>query len=300
MNNKVFYIIEALFVVFLWSASKVLMKWGVEAVPPYFLVAVIQTISLALVAGYFFVTHKKIKLQPTKHEILAMVLGGIVAAGAANLFITIGLQYVTAGMAGLIAATSSVFGLMLAYLFLHERPKKFQYAGIALVMIGVYASLFNNVLDGALVGVALLVLAEVGFAFNAVVSRMIAVRHEEPTNAFITLVSNVVGVAVLVPTALLVDGFPVQQFNFVTWLVVAAVGVIFAVTSLMWNSVLDHLKVVEASILTNTLLIQVAILSVVFLHETISNHQIWGSLLVLAGALVVDGKLLFQRPRQRA
>ena len=76
-------------------------------------------------------------------------------------------------------------------------------------------------------------------------------------------------------------------------------ALIFVFGEIIWNSLLDKLRVFELSILSNTMIIQVAILSVIFLNETITSNNITGGLLVLTGAVVVDGRMIFPQVASR-
>ena len=56
----------------------------------------------------------------------------------------------------------------------------------------------------------------------------------------------------------------------------------------LWNHALKTLKAVEQSILQNTMLLQITILAVFFLQETINAQKILGMAIVFIGVLIVQ------------
>jgi len=295
MRSKLPFLLQGLFVVFLWSASKIVLKMGLEQIPPYFFAAMLQLTVLGILLIYAWFARGKYSFKLTTQDKYLMTLSGIVGYGAATLFVLVGLQYVTGATAGLIAATSVIFNLLISGILVGEKPRRGQYLGILLLLIGVAVFLGNNVLGGTLVGMSLLLLAEMAYAFNNAVSRMTAKAHTDNVTLPLVLIGNGAGALVLVPFALLSGGLPHITWNVQLMVGVLAVAVIFAFGGLMWNSILDKLRVIEVSLVANTMIVQVAILSVIFLHETLTPHNVLGGVLVLLAALIVDGWLIFPK-----
>ena len=293
-DQRFVFLFQGLFVVFVWSASKIIMKMGLEIIPPYIFAAAIQVVALLGIGVYYLFKDKAKRITPTKEEIYLMILGGLVAFAGAKIFSIIGLQYVTGATAGLIAASVTVFAVIIAALVLKERPKLWQYGGILLVLAGTYVFLSNDVIAGSLFGILLLLVAEMAFAFNNVIVRLLA-RRPEDIALLTNLVGNIVGTIILVPLGLLVDGVPAKIWTWPVVALVVVVGLIFAFSGLLWAQILDKLRVLEVSILSNTMIIQVAILSVIFLNEAMTWHNIAGGLLVLVGALVTDQHVIIKK-----
>ena len=291
MNKVKFtFALQALFVVFIWSASKILMIMGLQVIPPYIFAAAIQTVAATGLILYYWLGRHHGKIVPTKAEIYLMILTGVVSFSGATIFSIVGLQYVSGATAGLIAATSSIIAGWMAFLVLKEKLRLWQFIGFGVALVGAYVFLSRDVLAGTLVGIGLLLVAEMGFAFNSVVDRLIFKRPED-ISVLVTLVGNVIGAMVLVPIGLLTDGLPSQLFTWPISGLVVLIGLIFGFGGLLWSKVLDKLKVFEATILANTMIIQVAVLSVIFLHEALSWHNVTGGLLVMTGALLADRQL---------
>ena len=108
----------------------------------------------------------------------------------------------------------------------------------------------------------------------------------------VTTISMGVGAIVLLVTGLLTESFPrlgLIHLAIIGWL--AVVNTAFAFT--LWNHTLRVLPAVESSIVNNTMLVQVAVLSWVFLGESLGWREIVGIVLAGLGALLVQ----LRRPR---
>ena len=75
-----------------------------------------------------------------------------------------------------------------------------------------------------------------------------------------------------------------RSWAIIGWL--AVINTAFAFT--LWNVTLQTLTAVEASIINNTMLVQIAVLAWVFLGETLNAGNVAGLLLAIAGVLVVQ------------
>lgn len=295
MRNKLPFILQGLFVVFLWSASKIVLKMGLEEIPPYFFAAVLQLVIVLVLLVYAWFEREKYSFKLSAKDKYLMALSGVVGYAAATLFVMVGLQYVTGATAGLIAATSVILNLLISGMLVGEKPRLEQYLGVVVVIVGAIVFLGNQVLGGTLIGIALLVLAEAGYAFNNAVSRVIGKAHQDNVTLPLALIGNGIAALVLIPVGLLSDGIPQIGWNSQLMIGLLVVGAIFAFGGLMWSNVLDKLRVIEASILSNTMIIQISLLSVLFLHEVLTPHNIVGGSLVLIGALVVDGRIFLPK-----
>ena len=99
MTKQLGAILLGLWVVFLWSAAKIIGKISLESIPPYLLAAAVQVVALLVVAIYLWGRHRHVHTKFTAGEIQMMIVGGLVGYAGANLFIMVGLQYVTGATA---------------------------------------------------------------------------------------------------------------------------------------------------------------------------------------------------------
>jgi drug/metabolite transporter (DMT)-like permease len=115
--------------------------------------------------------------------------------------------------------------------------------------------------------------------------------------SLITAVSMAAGAAALLTTGIAVQGWPEitpRGWMIVGWLAAANTALAFW----LWNRAQAVLSALEASLINNTMLIQIAVLAVLFLGERLTAMQVAG--LALAGAGVLYVQLARMRAARRA
>lgn len=111
----------------------------------------------------------------------------------------------------------------------------------------------------------------------------------------LNLVKNVLGLVLLLPTALLIEGFNIPQLSLVTWLIVIASGYFgIAVADTFYLQALRTIGASRTAIVASLYSPFVVVLSILFLGETMALWQWLGFVLILAGILVV----VYQRASQ--
>lgn len=119
----------ALLVVLVWGLNFVMIKWGVEEVPPLFLTA-LRYLCAAL-PMVFFVRRPQVK---TKTLVVYGLAIGFAQFGLLFSAIKLGLP---AGLASLIIQTQAFFTFALAVMFLGERLGVMQVLGASVAIIGI-------------------------------------------------------------------------------------------------------------------------------------------------------------------
>jgi len=256
------------------------------------LVSAIQLVTLLTLSVYYLIKKPELVWRKEPQWATALVLMGIIGFVAAPLFTIVGLSYVTGTVAGLFAGLSSTLVMVLAWMILREKPTVIQIFGLAIAFAGATIFLNNQLFSGALGGILLIFLAEISYALNTVLIRLLS---REPGKEAFTLAwyGSLIGTICLLPIGLMSGDLPLAFTGLRLWIVVL-IGIIFALAGLMWNTALDKLKAIEVAILQNTMLIQISFLSVVFLHEKIALQHILGGIIVLIGAYLVESRLLLR------
>ncbi|MBN2585153.1 DMT family transporter [Patescibacteria group bacterium] len=298
-STRSIWLVQALFVTFLWSASKIIIKLGLGLVSPMVLIASIQVVSFLSVLTYYLIHRQKVKWNFKTYEIRALVLVGLMGYVAAPLFAVMGLKYVTGATAGLFAGMSSVLVMVLGAIILKERPRVQQLFGVLVAGISVYIFLGGEVTGGSMFGMLMLLASEASYALNTVMTRFVMRRPGDETIST-SLITNGIGLAVLLPIGLLSGGDIAVLGQWQIGLSVLVTGIIFGFAGMMWSSCLDKLQALEAAIFQNTMLFQIAILAVVFLGEQLTLHNILGGFGVLIGAYLVDYQVKSFKPHLSA
>jgi drug/metabolite transporter (DMT)-like permease len=132
------------------------------------------------------------------------------------------------------------------------------------------------------------ILLTVGSGFAWGLYQLVTKHLTQKTNVLIqTALAMGVGSLLLLSLALLIEGWPIVSVNLII-LVVLLGSFNTALAYLLWNYALRHIGSFEATMLQNTMLIQIAILSVLFLDQTVFLNMIFGILLVLIGVFLVQ------------
>jgi drug/metabolite transporter (DMT)-like permease len=103
----------------------------------------------------------------------------------------------------------------------------------------------------------------------------------------ITIISMGIGSVLLLVTGITIESLPAISWQtglLIGWL--ALIHTAFAFT--LWNHTLRTLPAVESSIINNTMAVQIPILAVLFLGETITPRELLGLVIVIIGALLVQ------------
>ena len=281
-------VFQALFVTFLWSTSWILIKIGLEGIPPLTFGGL--RYSLAFLFLLLFAARQgkvpKLRDQPRSTWIKLIILGLLLYAVTQGA-VFLGLYYLQAITLNLVLSFSAVLVALAGIVLLRERPSSWQWLGIALSVIG--ALLFFYPASFSTDQATGLLIAFIGLSANAVSS--ILGRHVNHTlrldPTMVTLVSMGVGGITLLVVGTLAQGFPTPTAtNWIIVLWLALVNSAFAFT--LWNRTLQSLSAMESSVINNTMMIQIPIFAWLFLGERPTSQQLLGMALAAAGIILVQ------------
>ncbi|MCW4048891.1 MAG: EamA family transporter [Candidatus Bathyarchaeota archaeon] len=279
-------LLEALVVTFLWSSSYILTKFGLTQVSPLtlvslrYIVASLVLIPLAVVRG----EHRKLDTR----TIMKLVYLGVAGYSVAQGLQVLGLYYLPAVTVTFLLNFTPVTVIALNMVFFKEKPSIPQIGGVALVIAGAYIYFGGSFTAESPLGVAITLVSGLGWAFYMVSSRVLfKERVLSPLGA--TAFTMGFGTVFIAASAILFEGL--RQVPSESWLIILWLGIVnTAAAFFLWNRALQKVEAFEISILQNTMLIQIAILSLVFLGETLTPTKILGMTTVFIGVLVVQVK----------
>jgi drug/metabolite transporter (DMT)-like permease len=288
-EGRLLALAEALTVTFLWSTSYIFIKIGLEEINPFAFAAYRYTMaSAALMVPTLYRYKEKLKGINLKRII------GFLALGFTGYFIAqgmqfLGLYYLSAVTVTFILNLTPVFVLALSVAFLKEKPSLRQLLGIVLTLGGVLVFFYNS-LQALTEGVGILVTlaSGIGWAVYLLLSRYY-LRQNQETVIVLTFYSMGLGALMLLGTTVATGNIVVVSlggWTIIAWLSIVNTAAAFA----LWNHALKTLKVYEQSILQNTMLIQITLLSVIFLDEQLTLQKVIGMAMVFIGALIVQLK----------
>jgi len=286
-RNRLFALLEAFLVTFLWSSSYVLVKIGLTQISPLILVSLryiiasIVLISISLFRG----EAKKIK-EPGM--LLKLLIFGFLGYTIAQGLQCVGLFHLPAVSVTFILNFTPIIVLVLGVVFLREYPTSLQMVGMIIVLLGAYLFFNTQLNNGNLFGILVTLVSGFGWAAYLVSSRFFFIKDRlNPLG----LTAFSMGFGTLFMT---IGAFSFEEFSVVSasgWGIILWLGIVnTAFTFLLWNHALQKLEAFEISILQNTMLIQITLLSWLFLGETLTLMKVISMALVFSGVLIVQLK----------
>ena len=277
-------IFQALLVTMLWSSSWILIKFTISDIPPLTFAGMRYGFaSLFLLPG--LLKNRTVIQNLSKQDWQQLILLGIVfyTFTQGGQFIT--LKYLPTTTFSLLLNFSSIFIAIFGIFLLHEKPNLSQWSGIAVFIIGVLLYFTPHPdLQGEGVGYFFAGFTVLANAFAALLGRLVNRQGNLPAGVT-TGISMSIGAILLLAAGLLTEDFPLLSTT--NWVVIwglASVNTAFAFT--LWNKSLQVLSAVESGILNNSMLVQIALLSWIFLEDVLSVRD-WISLLIATAGMVM-------------
>jgi drug/metabolite transporter (DMT)-like permease len=278
---------QALFVTFLWSTSWVLIKVGLEDLPALTFAGLRYALAAALLLPFALRAGAVERLRHLpRSRWRELVLLGLVLYTLTQGAQFLALAYLPAATASLVLSFSPLLVAVAATLTLREPLSARQWLGVATALAGALVYFAPAAPAGQRLG---LLVAGVGLAANAaasVLGRAVNRRGDLPP-LLITAVTMSVGAVALLGLGLATQGMPRLtgwSLAIVAWLAVVNTAAAFT----LWNRTLRHLSATESSAINNTMLVQIALLALVFLGERLAPWQWLGIALVALGTLAVQ------------
>jgi len=281
-------VLIALFVTVLWSSSWVLIKFGLEDIPPlpfaglrYFL-AFLSLLPFAARAG----VPGELK-NSTRRSWLGLLVLGVLMYAVAQGAQFFALNLLPAVAVSLMLSFTAIMVTLLGIALLGERPNLWQWVGTVFYLSGVVVYFYPPEIPRAeWLGLGVALVGMLATAFSTVLGRGVN-RGLRLSPLAVTTASMGIGSALLLASGVALQGWPVlslANWGVIVWLAVVNSALAFT----LWNQTQRVLTAMESSILNNTMLFQIAILAWVFLGEALDTQQILGMVLAGAGTFLVQ------------
>lgn len=291
-RGKTGALFSIIFIVTVWGSASAVTKLAVDDLPPYVFAVLRNAIASFCLIPYYFIRRKN-GLQGEHHPpTKKVILMGLTGITLFYLFFNLALYYTTASSGALIQGFIPVSIILLSIIFLKERLKRTQAAGVFCSIAGVVLLGFVGEFSGArnaVLGNTLMIFAVLAWGFYTIISKSLNKYDAVQLTTF----STVIGTIGLLPAAAIeiwkMPGLPVISVN--VWLSVLYLGVFSsAVCYILYNRVLKTLSGVQVGNFMNFDPVIGATIAVVFLNEKVTIWQIAGTLLVLAGVTLTSRK----------
>lgn len=282
-------LLEATLVTFLWSTSYVLIKIGLNEIPPLSFAAYrYVTASLLLILLFHLNCRKTGKyVRVDSKNLLAFFAMGVFGYFFAQGLQFVGLFYLPAVTVSFLLNYTPIFVLILSMVFLNEKPSRTQLLGIILSLIGVYIFFLRvQIPYSDFLGILITLISGLGWAVYMILTRYYLKLHKVDIME-LTTYSMSFGSLLLFITAICTEkriSISLSGWAIILWLSVVNTALAF----LLWNHALKTIRAFEQSILQNTMLIQITVMTWLFLKEIITLEKIIGIILVFIGVLIVQ------------
>jgi drug/metabolite transporter (DMT)-like permease len=281
-------VLQALFVTFLWSTSWVLIKIGLEDIPPLTFAGLRYVLAFFCLLPLLLRSSSRTALRGlSSRRWLELVLLGLLFYAVTQGTSYVSLAYLPAMSVSLLWNLTTVTVALLGIYILAEPLGALQWGGVLLNLLGIVVFFYPPLFPGAQwVGLVAALIGVLANAASSILGRGVN-RRGDLQPLVVTAVSMGVGAAALLTTGLSVQGLPPlqgQHWLIIGWL--AIVNTAFAFT--LWNHTLRTLTAVESSIINSTMLGQIAILAWLFLGESLTWQKVVGMLLAGVGTLMVQ------------
>ncbi len=281
-------IVLTLVVVVIWGANFVVMKLGLEVLPP--LLFTFLRFLFAALPLVFFVRRPAVPLR-----LLA-------AYGLAQFAIQFALLFggmklgMPAGLSSLVIQLQAFFTIGLAALMLDERPRAVQLAGAAIALAGMGLVAIHIESRTTLIGLAMVIAGGVSWAFGNIYTKRIALfaqASEVKVEALqIVAWGSLVAVPPLALMSLIVEGPQVIHHALIAidWRIAAAVLFNSYMTTIFgfgaWSVLMRRYP--TATVAPFTLLVPIVAMgsAAIFLGETMHWWALVAGVLVLAGLAI--------------
>ncbi len=288
--------LQALFVTFLWSTSWVLIKFGLEEIPPLTFAGLRYMLAFLVLLPFLWRQpvegQRPSRLPPslttlTKADWLRLILLGVVFYAITQGAQFVALAYAPAVSVTLIWSFTAVAVALLGIVTLGERPNGAQWVGMLLALAGAVLYFYPfGLAEAQFVGLLAALVGMLSNSVAAVLGRYVN-RGGRLRPLTVTVVSMGVGALILLAAGIASHGIPAlrwQSWAIIVWLAVVNTAVAFT----LWNHTLRTLSAMESTVINNTMTVQIAILAVLFLGETLDGRELLGLTAVVAGTLIVQ------------
>ena len=285
----------------LWGASFLFVGIAVQELPVLTIIALRVSLAALVLWGIaLFCGHQLPRGRKTWQAFLALgLLNNVIPFG----LIVLGQQTIGAGLAAILNATTPLWTVLVAALFLaDERFSKQKLFGVLLGLVGVIVMVGPDSLAGISrnLGAQLAVLgATLSYAFASVFGRRFAAAKISPLHTALGQVTA--SSFILVPLALMIDtpwasALPSQATIF------AILGLAVLSTAggyLLFFNILERAGATNVSLVTLLIPPSAIAMGMLVLEETLQGIHFIGLALIILGLLSLQGRLFrLSRPKQ--
>jgi len=283
----------ALMTAVMWAAAIIFLKRSGETIPPFALNVFRVGVSSVLLVPTVLLAGQEIFYPAPLGDYLILFASGVVAIAVSDTFLLMALNRLGAGIMAIVDCLYAPFIVLFAFIMLGERLGVWQWAGMALVIVGVLiaarhepprGTTAKQILVGSLCGV----IAMTTVAFGIVLAKPVL---ERSPILWATTMRQIGALIVMIPAALVMRGRrgifglfrPARNWKYS----VPATLLGSYLALIFWIGGMKYSRAGPAAILNQTSSIYVLIFASIFLKEPFTARKVIASVLAIAGIAMV-------------
>lgn len=269
-----------------WAFSFVWFKVANEKFLPITIVFFRLIIAVAILTTYLAVKKKFVRIRREDRKLFIML--ALFEPFLYFLGESFGLTYVSATVGSVLISTIPVVATIGAWIFLKERLKLINYAGIVMSFIGILVFIIdrNGSLSYNTKGLALMMLAVFSASgYNLTLSRLVG--NYGPV--FIVNVQNTIGAVLFLPVFLIFEAGHLGEttLTYSDFIPVIELAVFASCGAfILFAFSVRNLGITKANVFTNFIPIFTAVISFVTLGDRLTIQNIAGMMVVIAGLIM--------------
>lgn len=272
----------------IWSSTWILARIGLKEMDALPFAALRYVLAFILLLPFIFRRKPREAIcRLTRKEWLLFAGLGLLAYPINQGAIFLAMTYLPNTTISLITNMSPILLAILGGLFLNEKLDDKQYLGIAVTIAGALV-FFLPVVDGKVnaTGVLLSFITLFANVIQTIIVRKMLKSGDYPA-LLVTVIPMGIGAVLMGGGTSVWEWIP--RISLMVWGVLLVLSLVnTAIAFTVWNVALQRLTAVEANVISNTMLVQVAILSWIFLGDVVTWKMAGGMALVIAGVVMVN------------
>jgi len=285
--------LKLLLTTFFWGGTFVAARFAVKEAPPFFaascrfLIAALVLVPLA--AWQANREGRSFPLPQSLRHVAGLFSLGLTGVFLYNAVFFTGLKFTTASNGALIVAINPLLTAVLSALWLREKVRPIQAAGLLLSLFGVALVIARGSLSVIVnhsfnKGDLIMLGAPLCWALYSILGKKMLARF---TPLAATAYAALFGACLLVPAAVLEhlsQGGPVPQFSWLGWLAILQLALLGTVVGFVWwYEGVQRIGTARAAAFVNLVPVFGTLLAALILNERLIAAQVWGGCLVVVG-----------------
>ena len=278
----------------IWGTTWIFIKVGLDDLPPIAFAA--ARFLLGVIILYFVIRIQKIPLPKTAKEWRLIALTGVLQFSVNYSMVFWSEQHITSGLAAVLQSMITVFGLLLAWIFLpSERITTLKIVAVAIGIVGVGVIFYDQLQVQSFMAFLGCSAVVVGSYAAAQASILIKSKGGAIHPASLVFCQMICGLPAIVIYSLVAEGNPIN-FNW-TWKAIGCVlyltiaGTIAACWRYYW--LLDKIESTKAMMISLVTPLLAVVVGWLVLGETLPPQTGVGGLLIIASI----GLIVFRKSR---